>query len=191
MIRALPEVITRHLDLLYLVLGETHPEVRRQAGEQYRHALIDLVKTLRLEQHVRFVNQDLTMPQLLRYLQATDVSVTPASERNQITSGTLAYALGCGKAVVSTPYLYAAEAPAEGRGVLAAFQDPQSFAHCGNLFLEQRALLAQGARGAFAYGPQMRWEAVSARYADLFHAVAGTAPAAASVAGTRDLLRVV
>ena len=101
-IRALPEVIKRHPEVLYLVLGETHPEIRRQEGEKYRNSLIDLIRKLHLEQHVRFVNLYLTQQQLIRYLQATDVYITPYVDRYQITSGTLAYALGCGKAVIST-----------------------------------------------------------------------------------------
>lgn len=190
-IRALPEVVKRHPDVLYLVIGETHPEVRRREGEKYRNTLVDLVKKLRLEQHVRFVNQYLSVPHLIRYLQATNVYLTPYVDRYQITSGTLAYALGCGKAVISTPYLYAAEALAEGRGVLAEFQDPKSFARCINLLLENDAVREQCEKGAFAYGRQMSWETVGARYADLFHTVTGTAPATAAVAGTRGMLRVV
>jgi glycosyltransferase involved in cell wall biosynthesis len=191
MIRALPEVIKRHPDVLYLVIGETHPEVRRRDGEKYRNSLIELVKKLRLERHVRFVNHYLTVPQLIRYLQATDIYITPYVDRYQITSGTLAYALGCGKAVVSTPYLYAAEALAEGRGVLAEFQDPKSFARCVSMLLENRALREHCENSAFEYGRQMSWETVGARYADLFHTVSGTAPAAINVTGTRSMLRVV
>jgi glycosyltransferase involved in cell wall biosynthesis len=183
LIRALPEIVRRHPDVLYLVIGETHPEVRRREGERYRSSLIDLVKKLHLENHVRFVNRYLTLPQLIRYLQATDVYITPYIDRYQITSGTLAYALGCGKAIVSTPYLYASEALAEGRGLLAEFQDPHSFARCVTMLLENPALREQCERNAFAYGQHMNWEAVGARYADLFHSVVDAAPAVPRVAG--------
>ena len=171
-IRALPDVVKRHPDVLYLVLGETHPEVRRHEGEQYRNSLIDLIKKLHLEKHVRFVNQYLTQQQLIRYLQATDIYITPYIDRYQITSGTLAYALGCGKAIVSTPYLYASEALAEGRGVLAEFQDPKSIARCVNLLLGSSALREQCESRAFEYGRAMSWSVVGSRYAELFQACA-------------------
>jgi glycosyltransferase involved in cell wall biosynthesis len=173
MIRALPDVVKRHPDVLYLVIGETHPEVRRREGEKYRNSLIDLVHKLRLEKHVRFLNQYLTTPQLVRYLQASDIYVTPYIERNQITSGTLAYALGCGKPVISTPYLYAAEALAEGRGMLAEFQNPKSFARCVNLLLENPALREHCEWSAFEYGRAMSWDNVGREYASLFQTLLG------------------
>ncbi len=177
MIRALPEVIKRHPDVLYLVIGETHPEVRRREGEKYRNSLIELSKRLHVDKHVRFVNQYLPQPQLIKYLQASDIYITPYIDRYQITSGTLAYALGCGKAVISTPYSYASEALAEGRGLLAEFQDPKSFARCVNMLLENRALRELCENGAFEYGRGMSWGNVGARYADLFASLAGAATA--------------
>jgi glycosyltransferase involved in cell wall biosynthesis len=191
-IRALPEVIERHPDVLYLVIGETHPEVRRREGERYRNALIALIRKLRLERHVRFVNQYLPQQQVIRYLQATDLYLTPYVDRYQITSGTLAYALGCGKAAISTPYLYAAEALAEGRGLLAEFQDPKSFARCINLLLEHEGLREQCESGAFAYGRTMSWGTVGARYADLFHTTAGsTVDNASSGTAIKEQLRLI
>jgi glycosyltransferase involved in cell wall biosynthesis len=170
-IRALPDVVKRHPDVLYLVIGETHPEIRRSEGERYRNSLIDLVRRYGLERHVRFVNQYVTQEQLINYLQATDIYITPYVNRNQITSGTLAYALGCGKAVISTPYLYAAEALAEGRGLLAEFGNPKSFARCIRLLLEEPALREHCERSALEYGRPMGWDAVGGRYADLFEQV--------------------
>jgi glycosyltransferase involved in cell wall biosynthesis len=175
-IRALPDVVRRHPEVLYLVIGETHPEIRRREGEKYRNSLIELVKKLGLEKHVRFVNQYVSQDQLISYLQATDIYVTPYVNRNQITSGTLAYALGAGKAVISTPYLYAAEALAEGRGLLAEFGNPKSFARCVRLLLEEPALREHCERSALAYGKPMGWEAVGNRYADLFLAGLDKAP---------------
>lgn len=191
MIRALPEVITRHPDVLYLVIGETHPEIRGREGETYRDSLIELIRKLRLERHVRFVNQYLSQAQVIRYLQATDLYITPYINRNQITSGTLAYALGCGKAVISTPYLYAAEALAEGRGVLAEFENPQSFTRCVNLLLENPSLRELCETSAFAYGRQMRWDTVGGRYADLFRTMLGRkaiSPAAPTVSHAAPLV---
>jgi glycosyltransferase involved in cell wall biosynthesis len=168
-IRALPDVVKRHPEVLYLVIGETHPEVRRHEGEKYRNSLIELVKRLGLERHVRFVNQYLNQDQLISYLQATDIYITPYINRNQITSGTLAYALGCGKAVISTPYLYAAEALSEGRGLLAEFGNPKSFARCIRLLLEEPALRDHCERSAREYGKPMGWQAVGNCYADLMY----------------------
>jgi len=167
-INILPRIAGRHPSVLYLVVGETHPEVRRQEGEQYRAMLAELVRRLGMEEHVRFVNRYLPNPELIRYLQATDIYVTPYTGAAQITSGTLAYALGCGKAVVSTPYLYATEALAQGRGLLADFDSPPSLARCILRFLEQPNIRAECERRALAYGRMMQWPAVGRRYADLF-----------------------
>jgi len=172
-IRALPDVVKDHPDVLYLVIGQTHPEVRRRDGEKYRNSLIELVKRLHLEQNVRFVNQYLTQQQLIRYLQVTDVYLTPYIDRNQITSGTLAYALGCGKPIISTPYLYASEALAEGRGLMAEFQNPRSFARCIRVLLENPAVREHCERSAFEYGKSMSWANVGGRYADLYRDAAG------------------
>lgn len=172
-IRGLPEVVKTHPDVLYLVIGQTHPDIRRREGEKYRNSLIELVKKLRLEQHVRFVNQYLSQQQLIRYLQATDIYLTPYVGRYQITSGTLAYALGCGKPIISTPYLYASEALAEGRGLMAEFQNPRSFARCITMLLENPALREQCEKSSYDYGKEMSWANVGARYADLFRTIAG------------------
>ncbi|HVC83057.1 MAG TPA: glycosyltransferase family 4 protein [Chloroflexota bacterium] len=167
-LRILPEIVGRHPSVLYLVIGETHPEVRRREGEQYRAMLAEWTRRLGMEEHVRFVNLYLPQPQLIRYLQATDIYLTPYTGAAQITSGTLAYALGCGKAVVSTPYLYATEALALGRGLLADFNSPPSLARCILQFLEEPNVRAECERKALAYGRKMQWPAVGRRYADLF-----------------------
>jgi glycosyltransferase involved in cell wall biosynthesis len=111
----------------------------------------------------------------VRYLQASDIYITPYIERDQITSGTLAYALGCGKAVISTPYLYATEALAEGRGILAEFQNPQSFARCVNLLLENPALRTHCEQRALQFGQAMSWDNVGRQYAALFQTLLGVA----------------
>jgi len=187
-IRGLPEVVKVHPDLLYLIIGQTHPEVRRRDGEKYRNSLIELIKKLHLEQNVRFVNQYLTQQQVIRFLQATDLYITPYVGRYQITSGTLAYALGCGKAVISTPYLYAAEALAEGRGLLAEFQNPRSFPRCISMLLENHTLREHCEQSAYAYGQAMSWANVGARYADLFRSLDGTAATSTKAANVKDVL---
>lgn len=129
------QALKRRPDVLYFVIGQTHPE-----DEQYRESLIALVERLRLEKRVRFVNQYLDTPRLISYLQATDIYISPHLNCYQITDDTLAYALGCGRPIISTPYLYAVEALAEGRGLLAEFENPRSLARCINLLLEHPAL---------------------------------------------------
>ncbi len=180
-LRALPEVVTRHPAVLYLIMGETHPQVRKQEGESYRAELSALAQGLGVGHHVRFVNRYLEQQTLIAYLQATDVYVTPYRDRSQITSGTLSYALGCACAIVSTPYVYATEALAEGRGLLAEFDSPESIARCVNLYLDDPVFRSHTEERAVAYGRAMTWAHVGTRYAALFRAVAqGDPPAGAS-----------
>lgn len=171
-IQALPLVVERHPEVLYLILGETHPNVRRQEGESYREELQELVRSLALDQHVQFVNRYLTKEELIGYLQATDVYMTPYLNPNQIVSGTLAYAMACGKVIVSTPYLYAQALCADGRGILVNFRDPQSLADALLLLLDNPSLLAEMERRAYAYGRQMVWPVVGRQYAQLFASLA-------------------
>jgi polysaccharide biosynthesis protein PslF len=170
-VEAMPALVGEFPDLLYLVIGQTHPEVRKLRGEGYRNELRALARRLGVEERVRFVNRFLPQGELIRYLAATDVYVTPYLSRYQITSGTLAYALGCGKAAVSTPYLYAAEALAEGRGVLAEFRNPASLANAIRHILANPDVRHQIEHQAMRYGQEMSWSAVAARYRDLFCAL--------------------
>lgn len=171
-IQALPPVVERYPDVLYLILGETHPNVRRQEGESYREELQELVRSLRLERNVKFVNRYLTKQELIRYLQATDVYLTPYLSPNQIVSGTLAYAMACGKVIVSTPYLYARALCSGGRGILVNFRDPKSITDALLLLLDNPTLRAGMERRAYEYGQQMTWQAVGKKYAELFASIA-------------------
>ncbi len=171
-IQALPPVVEKHPEVLYLILGETHPNVRRNEGESYREELQALVQELGLENHVQFVNRYLTKSELIRYLQATDVYLTPYLNPNQIVSGTLAYAMACGKVIVSTPYLYAQALCADGRGILVNFRDPQSIANTLLLLIENPRLRFEMEWRAYVYGRQMTWRAVGKQYAKLFATVA-------------------
>ena len=166
---ALPRVVECHPDVLYLVLGETHPEVRRQQGESYREQLERRVEALGLQHHVRFENRYLTQAEVLAYLHATDVYVIPYRNPLQISSGTLAYALAAGKAIVSTPFVYAQELLSEGRGLLARFQDSASLAAAINLLLEQPRLRRQVELAAYTYGTRMHWPQVGQAYRQIFH----------------------
>ncbi|HEY7983579.1 MAG TPA: glycosyltransferase family 4 protein [Ktedonobacterales bacterium] len=170
-ISALPAIRERYPDVLYLVMGETHPFVRRYEGESYRQELVALARELGVSRQVRFINEYLEQRSLIAYLRATDIYITPYHDRNQITSGTLSYALGCGRAIVSTPYVYAAEALAEGRGLLAEFDSPESIARCVLLYLDDPKFRADVQARATAYGHAMAWPRVGARYAEMLERI--------------------
>lgn len=167
-IRALPSLIEKEPRILYLIIGETHPEVRKIEGERYRKKLMRLVEELKLGKHVRFHNRFLSKRQLTKYLQATDIYITSYIDRNQISSGTLAYAQGTGKAIISTPYLHAKEALADGRGLLCKFRKPASIAECVSRLLEDPELKLHLEKKAHAYSRNFTWMKVAERYATLF-----------------------
>ncbi|MGI8913941.1 MAG: glycosyltransferase, partial [Chloroflexota bacterium] len=170
-IDAMPTLVAAYPDVLYLVIGETHPEVRKQEGERYRLELRARCRRLGVKQSVRFVNRFLPQAELVRYLAATDIYVTPYLSRDQITSGTLAYALGCGKAIVSTPYLYATEALAESRGLLAEARNAESIGSAIDQLLSHPDLRRHVESQAAHYGRAMAWPVVAAQYRELFSTV--------------------
>ena len=168
-IQAMPGILKKYPDAMYLVLGETHPGVRHNEGESYRKELLEIVADLGLEKHVRFNNRYLSLDELINYLCATDVYVTPYINRDQIVSGTLAYALGCGKAIVSTPYLYAEEVLSGGRGLLVDFRNPDQLAGGVTRILDDAVLREQMETRAYKYGRRAAWFNVAIDYLDLFH----------------------
>lgn len=168
-LRALPSLVKKEPRILYLIIGETHPGVRKIEGERYRKRLMRLVHDLRLENHVRFYNRFLPKRELIRYLQATDIYITPYIERNQISSGTLVYALGTGKAIISTPYLHAEEALADGRGLICKFRNPNSIAECVNRILDDPELGLDLERKAYAYSRSFTWPRVAEKYVELYN----------------------
>jgi glycosyltransferase involved in cell wall biosynthesis len=169
-IRALPAVVEREPRIIYLIIGETHPEVRKNEGESYRKKLMRLVEELQLEKHVRFHNRFLAKRELIRYLQATDVYLTPYISPNQISSGTLVYALGAGRAVVSTPYLHAQDVLAEGRGLFCKFKDSNSIAACIDKLLDQN-LRKNMQKKAYKYSRRFVWSNVAKEYFKLFNQI--------------------
>jgi glycosyltransferase involved in cell wall biosynthesis len=162
MLDALPAVVHSHPEVVYIVLGATHPEVRRNGGEEYRLWLQRRARELKLEDHVIFYDRYVTAGELLEFIGACDIYVTPYQSREQIVSGTLAYAIGMGKAVVSTPYLYAEELLA---GQLAATI---------NHLIENETERHQMRKRAYEYGRRMTWPEVGRRYLDLFARVAAS-----------------
>lgn len=168
-IEAMPNILEKHPNVVYLVLGETHPGVRKHEGESYRNMLTETINRLGIEEHVRFNNRFLSLNELVRYLCATDVYITPYLNKDQICSGTLAYALGCGKAIASTPYLYAEEVLGDGRGMLVDFSSPESIATTVNKILDDKDLKESLESAAYRYGRRAAWFNVAIDHLDLFH----------------------
>ena len=167
MLRALPAVVKHYPDVLYVVLGATHPNIKRNEGEKYRNQLQELVGQLSLSDNVMFVNKFVELDELCQWISAADLYVTPYLARQQVTSGTLAYAVGAGKAVISTPYWHAEEMLADGRGVLVPFGDSAALTdRIIELFGDQRKCSTMRNK-AYQFGRQMTWQQVGIRYIEL------------------------
>ena len=169
---ALPEVVRYHPDVLHLVLGEIHPELRRQGGETYHTFLQARVTELGMQDHVRFYPQYLQQQEVVQFLQATDVYLLPYLNPLQIASGTLSYAVASGKAVVSTPFLHAQEVLNECRGVLVPFRDSEALSVAINGLLGDPERRMQMEQAAYAYGKRMHWPTVGRAYSQLFQRLA-------------------
>ena len=170
-IRALPKVIQEFPNVTYLVLGATHPNIRARHGEAYRRQLIQLADDLDVADHVRLEDTFVDRDELARYMTAADLYLIPYLTREQITSGTLAYAVGNGKAVVSTPFWHAEELLSDGRGVLVPFHDPNALSDVLRELLghpERRDAMERKARD---YGERMHWPNVARNYMMLFDAL--------------------
>ena len=167
-IKALPEIVKAHPDLLYLIIGVTHPQVRMNVGEKYRKRLMRLVEKLNLRDTVRFHNRFLSKDELIQYLQATDLYICPYTKKDQLSSGTVTYALGAGKVIISTPFYYAKELLAEGRGILCKFNNPGSITDGIRQFLDNPEKKAHIEKLAYEYGQSMTWPKVALKYVDLF-----------------------
>jgi glycosyltransferase involved in cell wall biosynthesis/CBS domain-containing protein len=172
-IEALPQIVEERPEILYLIIGETHPEVRKHEGETYRQLLLNLVDSLGLEKNVRFVNRFLTENELIRYLQATDIYITPYPNREQISSGTLSYALSTGKAIVTTPFLQAEEVISKGAAMECEFKDPNSIAECVRTLLKDDQIHQKLGRMAYEYSRAMIWPNVAMKYVNLFYHTLG------------------
>lgn len=167
-IAALPTILARHPNVVYIVLGATHPHVVRDEGETYRLSLQWLAREKGVEGQVIFYNRFVSLKELVEFISATDIYITPYLNAAQITSGTLAYNLGAGKAVISTPYWYAEELLAEGRGTLVPFRDPEALADQVINLLDNESQRHAMRKRAYLFGREMIWPQVANRYMESF-----------------------
>ena len=170
-IQALPNIVRAHPELVYIVQGATHPNVKRDYGEKYRHSLQHLAADLGVVDHVRFDNRYVDIDELCELLGAADIYVTPYIGKEQTVSGTLSYAMGAGTAIISTPYAYAEEVLADGRGIIVPFRDPDAIAREINGLLEHGDKRRSMRKRAYLYSRQMLWRQVGRSYLNLCRSV--------------------
>lgn len=173
MIKALPPLAKKYPNLLYLIIGETHPVIRKNEGEEYRNELIRLVKRLGLENNVKFYNKYLSYSEIIEYVMASDIYICTSLDKNQITSGTLAEAMGYGgKAIISTPNIYAKEVLSGGRGiVIEETHNSEQYTQAIEKILSNNELKKEMGRLAYAYSRQMTWSNVALQYLNIFNKV--------------------
>ncbi|MCD6232560.1 glycosyltransferase family 4 protein [Candidatus Aerophobetes bacterium] len=167
-IEAIASIIREFPDLLYIVVGATHPEVKRRFGEEYRAFLERLVKQKGLTKHVIFYNRFVSLEQLIGFLNAADIYLTPYLSKEQIVSGTLAYAVACGKAIISTPYRYAEELLADERGILVPFRNANVLAKELRRLLNDETRRNYLRKRAYQFGRRMIWPKVAHNYIKVF-----------------------
>jgi glycosyltransferase involved in cell wall biosynthesis len=167
-LRALPDIIREFPNIVYIVLGQTHPNLLREEGEAYRLSLERLAKDLGVQKHVVFFNRFVELEELMRFIGAADIYLTPYLTEAQITSGTLAYAFGAGNAVVSTPYWHAVELLEAERGKLVPFRDAKSIAVAVVELLRNEPLRHRMRKNAYKLGRDMVWSRVAQLYAKSF-----------------------
>lgn len=170
-IQALPKLVRQHPNILYLIVGATHPTLLRHEGERYRESLAVLAHELGVAEHLRFIDRFLSLEELLQYLSACDIYVSPYPNEAQIASGTLAYAVALGKAVVSTPFWYAQELLADRCGVLVPFGAPDELAGAVSELITNDRLRSEVRTNAYARGRGMTWSNVAHQYLRIFSEV--------------------
>ena len=175
-IQALPQVLRRHPELVYMIVGETHPGAIRNGVDEYRESLTRLTGELGVEDSVRFVNHYLTKDEIISYLAASDIYITPYINPHQICSGTLAYAVAAGRAIISTPYLHAKFLLGGKRGLLVDFANAESISEAALRVLDAPELQAELEGRTRAYGQRLLWEEVGTRYRNLLRDVLNKRP---------------
>ncbi len=169
MLKAMPAILQEFPNFFYIVLGATHPNLLREQGERYRISLERLAKDLGIKQNVSFYNRFVDINELIEFIGMADIYITPYLNPAQITSGTLAYAFGCGKSVVSTPYWYAEELLGDGRGVLVPFGDSAAMAREICELLRDESRRHSMRKKAYLMGRGMIWSQVAHLYMESFH----------------------
>ncbi|MDA3832736.1 MAG: glycosyltransferase family 4 protein [Spirochaetales bacterium] len=167
MLNAMPGIIAEHPEALYIILGKTHPHVIGESGDSYRQALYQQVRRLKIDKHVLFENSFVDLDTLTQYIRSADVYVTPYVSEDQIVSGTLAYAVGIGAVTVSTPYWYAKEILAEGRGRLVPFADSVAMTKEINDLLDHENIALSMRKKGYQHGRSMIWSKVGQDYIEL------------------------
>jgi glycosyltransferase involved in cell wall biosynthesis len=167
-IQALPRILSRHNNVVYIIAGATHPHIRRREGDRYRLQLQALAKELGVEDNVVFRNRFVSPQEMAALVASADIYVTPYRHEAQAVSGTLAYALGAGKAIISTPYWHAAELLADGRGALVPFEDPAAIADTAVGLLDDDAARQAMSKRAYVYARHMVWNWVAQFYMRAF-----------------------
>jgi glycosyltransferase involved in cell wall biosynthesis len=180
-LQALPPVVREFPDLCYIILGATHPNIVKEHGESYRLSLQRLARDLGLQRNVLFSARFVSLEELCEFLKAADYYVTPYLNREQITSGTLAYALGAGKPIVSTPYWYAEELLADGRGRLVDFRDPTPMSEAFLELLRNPEHVRDMRMNAYEFSRRMTWHEVGGQYLETFREAIATARVRASM----------
>jgi glycosyltransferase involved in cell wall biosynthesis len=167
-IEALPQILSRHKNVVYIVAGATHPHVLRREGDQYRASLQALAKQVGVESQVMFHDRFVSPEEMVEFIGAADIYITPYRHEAQVVSGTLAYALGAGKAIISTPYWYAIELLDDRRGALVPFQNPDAIAQKTIELLDTPAIRHAMRKRAYLFARQMIWKRVAQGYMESF-----------------------
>ena len=175
-IAAMPEVIKKHPNALYLILGATHPNIRKQEGEVYRNKLKKLVEKLNLQEHVKFYDKYLTLQEKIDYLKATDIYVSPTLNPAQTSSGTVSDALSCACPVVATPNFYNQDVLDNGRGRFVRFKNSKDIEKAINEILSDRKMHKEMQKNAYFYSRHMTWQNVAISYFKVFNQFAKIVP---------------
>ena len=163
-IQALPQILSRHKNVVYLVAGATHPHILRREGDKYRASLQALAKEVGVESRVMFHDRFVSPEEMVEFIGAADIYITPYRHEAQVVSGTLAYALGAGKAIISTPYWHAIELLDDGRGALVPFHNPDAIAQKTIELLDTPAIRHAMRKRAYLFGREMIWKRVAQGY---------------------------
>ena len=170
-IEALKEIKSKFPNVLYLIIGQTHPVVLQTDGEKYRNFLKEKIKLYNLQENVKFINEYITLNELIEWLKVIDIYITPYLDPQQSASGALAYAIGAGKVCISTPYLYAKDVLAEGRGIIVPFRNSQAIADAVIDIFKNPQKKSAMEKKTYKFGRLMTWDNVALQHLELFDEV--------------------